>query len=128
MPNSHPETVAEYLRALEGGSAEAVLRLFAAGAMVHSPLYGEQPATEFYPALFADSSASRITPLIAFQGLPPAQAGAAYFRYHWTLANGELVVFDCVDVFQFDGQGLITDLRIIYDASETRRALSALKG
>lgn len=127
MPAAASQTIAEYLNALESGSAGAVLALFAPGAVVHSPLYGQQPATEFYPALFADSSSSRIEPLNAFQSLPPALAGAAYFRYHWTLANGQLVVFDCVDIFQFNDQGLITDLRIIYDASETRRALSELK-
>lgn len=43
------ELVSAYLSSLERADAEAVLELFAPGAMVHSPLYGPRPATEFYP-------------------------------------------------------------------------------
>jgi hypothetical protein len=41
--------VSAYLSSLERADAEAVLALFAPGAMVHSPLYGPRPATKFYP-------------------------------------------------------------------------------
>ena len=45
-----------YLAALEASDEAGVLALFAADAIVHSPLYGPVPAAGFYPALFRDTS------------------------------------------------------------------------
>jgi hypothetical protein len=40
----------DYLTAIERGDLAAILRLFHPEAIVHSPLYGPVPATEFYPS------------------------------------------------------------------------------
>ncbi|MCR9054254.1 nuclear transport factor 2 family protein [Phaeodactylibacter xiamenensis] len=111
-----------YLDALSRGDLAQLLDLFAPQAIVHSPLYGQQAARNFYPALLKDSSASNIELLHIFNTHSTEHA-AVNFLYHWTLANGEQVTFDCVDIFRFDAAGKITELKIIYDASQTRPAL-----
>lgn len=115
-----------YLDALSRGDLDQLMALFAPEAIVHSPLYGQQPAHVFYPALLQDSAASNIELLHIFQSHSPQQA-AVNFLYHWTLANGDAVTFDCVDIFRFDADGKISELKIIYDASQTRQHWSVLK-
>ncbi len=51
------EIVASYLAALERADLDGVLKLFTPDAVVHSPLHGQLPAAQFYPALFADTGA-----------------------------------------------------------------------
>lgn len=46
---------------------EYIIYLFAHGVIVKSPLYGTTGAEKFYNALFADTSASRITFLDVFK-------------------------------------------------------------
>ena len=100
--------VARYLAALEQADVPAALALFAPDGVVHSPLYGILPAARFYPALFADTGASRLrlrrvmraddegTPTVAF-----------WFDFDWVLANGEPAPFSVVDVAELDAEGRI---------------------
>lgn len=111
-----------YLDALAQGDLKQLLALFAPDAMVYSPLYGEKQASVFYPCLLQDSTASNIELLQIFRTAGSAHA-AVNFLYHWTLASGEQVTFDCVDIFHFNAEDQITALKIIYDASQTRSAL-----
>lgn len=115
------ETMETYLRALEAGDYMALLELFADDAVVQSPLYGDQPAGEFYRTLFSDTDHSIITPLHFFTDVP-ARVGAAYFLYEWVLDSGRHTSFECVDLFEFDEKGKIKKLKIIYDTSRTRPA------
>jgi|AntRauTorckE5430_2_1112549.scaffolds.fasta_scaffold02057_2 hypothetical protein len=111
-----------YFDALEDGKLEDLLSLFAENAVVHSPLYGKKPALDFYPALLADSRSSRIEPLHLLHG-PGVPKATVSFLYHWTLNDGETVTFECTNVFYFNEANKITELEIVYDASETRLAL-----
>jgi len=46
---------------------------------------------------------------------------AAYFRYDWTLNDGRLVDFGCVDVFGFRPGGVLIDsMHIVYDTHPLR--------
>lgn len=110
-----------YLQGLEAGDYLQLLGLFAEGAVVHSPLYGQRPAREFYRELLSDSAASCIRLLHTYHQAGGARS-AVYFIYEWTLADGSQVTFDCVDLFEWNDEGQITELRIIYDASRTRQA------
>lgn len=123
----HEAIMQAYLKALESADLTAILSLFSKDAKVHSPLYGERPAKAFFPELLQDSRTSRIEPL-AFFGSSQANRGAVNFHYHWTLADGQAVTFDCVDLFDFDQRGKIKRLRIIYDTAQTRPALAQLRG
>lgn len=116
------EKIKAYLSGLENGDYQQLASLFAPGAVVHSPLYGQRPALEFYRELLADSANSRIQ-LLHIYHQAGGRRSAAHFIYEWTLADGSLVSFDCVDLFEWDAGQKIAELRIIYDASQARPAL-----
>jgi hypothetical protein len=57
-----PRELAEAcLDALGRADLTMMLSLFSDGALVHSPLYGAVPASEFFPSLFGDTAESRLT-------------------------------------------------------------------
>ena len=124
------ELVSAYLAALERGDAAGVLELFAPGAMVRSPLYGPQLATEFYPKLFADTSSSRLTLLGLMEGR--TQHGTAlisfWFHFDWRLPSGVAAPFDVVDLAELDEDGRIATLRIVYDTVDVRPAFEREMG
>jgi ketosteroid isomerase-like protein len=118
---SPAELCQRYLAALERADLEAVLALFTPDAEVVSPLYGTQPATAFYRALFADTARSRTTLLNVFVPAGDGQACALHFRYEWTLASGRTVNFECADVFALNPAGdRFTRLTILYDTAPLR--------
>ncbi|WP_128435361.1 nuclear transport factor 2 family protein [Streptomyces cyaneus] len=116
------ELVSAYLAGLERADAEAVLELFAPGAIVHSPLYGPKPATEFYPELFADTSRSRLTLLGVTNGRTQqgARLIAFWFHFDWRLPSGAAAPFDVVDLAELSEDGRIATLRIVYDTVNVR--------
>ena len=113
--------VDEYLAAVEAADVPRILRLFADTGMVESPLYGTLPAPDFYPMLFRDTAASRLTHRATMTG-----AGATgdvvsfWFDFDWTLADGTPAPFTVVDVAELDAAGLIRRLHIIYDTAPLR--------
>lgn len=128
-PPPHP-IVAAYLQALGEGDADAMLALFADGAIVHSPLYGIRPATEFYPELFADTGAATLTLLGTMRGTSTDGAALLSFWFHfdWRLPDGTAAPFDVVDVAELDDDGLIRSIRIVYDTVDVRPAYEAATG
>lgn len=115
------ETVVKnYIRGLEKGSYEDVIVLFAPHALVHSPLYGEIEAAGFYKELFSDTTSSKITLKSTYISTDNPRGAAAHFIYSWTMKDGSLAEFECVDVFEFDSNGKIEKLTIIYDTKDTR--------
>lgn len=111
--------IQEYLKFLAQGNYEALLQLFRPGAIVISPLYGEKKAKIFYQELFQDTQSSTLTLINIFQGQGENTA-AAQFRYDWQMAKGQNTSFEVIDVFQFDDQGFIQELKIIYDTHQAR--------
>jgi ketosteroid isomerase-like protein len=116
---------ADYLAALERGDLEGVLALFHPEAVVHSPLYGPLPAAEFYPRLLADTGRSELLLRGVTQG---ERLVGVWFRFDWTLSSGTAAGFECVDMLELDGEGLITTLRIFYDTATTRSAFERETG
>ena len=116
------EKIKAYLQGLEAGDYQQLISLFADEAVVHSPLYGKRSARTFYRELLDDSSASRIR-LLHIYHQPGGRRAAVNFIYEWALANGSQVAFDCVDLFEWNEEEKITELKIIYDASQSRPAL-----
>ena len=108
-----------YLEALQDGDFETLMTLFTKKAKVVSPLYGVQKANVFYRDLFRDTNRSKIKLLGIFTNLEDNTA-SVNFIYEWTLANGRLTTFDCVDIFHFNKKNKITQLKIIYDTQQTR--------
>jgi ketosteroid isomerase-like protein len=124
------ELVARYLRALGDADLAGMLELFTVDAIVHSPLYGDLPASEFYPALFADTGAAQLTLLGTMSGTSASGRAMVSFLFHfdWTLPGGTHAPFDVVDVAELDDSGRIGSLRIIYDTVAVRPAFEADTG
>ena len=108
------------------GDIELILQGFASNAMIHSPLYGDIPAKEFYGKLFNDTRQSDISLLNIFEGKDNNYTAAVHFKYHWILKDGTPTHFECVDVFKFDEEAKIADMTIIYDTSKLRSAFEQL--
>lgn len=126
MPLSHSivsHLVDSYLAALASAESEAVLALFADDGVVSSPLYGDLPASEFYPLLFADTAQSVLTLRKTLHDLDGTESTIAFwFDFAWTLADGTPAPFTAVDVAELDDTGRITHLHIVYDTHPIRAA------
>ena len=121
---SHIEqTLAKYFTALDSGDLQAILKVFADDARVHSPFLGELSAREFFPKVFAASSASDITVFDVLGSMRGEPRAIGYFRYDWTLADGTKVQFDAADVFDFNTNGEIVRMTILYDTHPLRETV-----
>src|SRR6218665_2979557 len=117
-------TVRRYLAALHASDTAALLACFEAEGCVVSPFLGTMPAHAFFPKLAQASARSVITPIDLLASVQPGTEGArvaAYFRYDWTLKDGQLVSFDCVDLFDFaPDSDRIARMTIVYDTHPLR--------
>lgn len=118
------DTVRRYLRHLHEGDTAGLVSCFEPDGVVHSPFLGTLSAQPFFDKLAASSSASVITPidlLVSADAAPGAQRVAAWFRYDWTLRDGQQLSFTCVDVFSFGpGSDRIAQMHIVYDTHPLR--------
>ncbi len=76
-----------YFKNVETGNIEAIINLFSEDGIVHSPLYGDIPAKDFYEDLFADTSQSIITLINTFESTNNPDTAAAHFKYDWILKD-----------------------------------------
>jgi hypothetical protein len=109
-----------YLRALRTSDIDLAVSLFTPDGIVNSPLYGELPAREFYPELFADTAESVLT-LRKTLLSEDAATLAFWFDFGWVLADGAPAPFTVVDVAELQS-GLISRLHIVYDTHPIRDA------
>jgi hypothetical protein len=124
------DLVATYLHALSTADVGLAVSLFADDGVVHSPLYGSQPAEDFYRALFADTSRADVTLKSAMSGTDTTGQATVSFWFHfdWRLPSGAAAPFDVVDVATLGSDGLIKALYIIYDTVDVRPAFEAELG
>lgn len=119
---------AAYLAALNSGDLDAVKSMFTPDGIVVSPLYGTGPADAFYEDLFADTNLSDTTLLNVYEPAEGAASVALHFRYVWTLSNGKVVSFECVDVFELsEDRQKFQKLTIIYDTAPLRGEFDAAR-
>lgn len=127
MPDIDPTLLAgklkDYLQELEKSNVNGVVSLFSPQARIYSPLLGWVSPDPFYRKLAAASGNSKITLLDIFHSATEKRCATAYFRYDWMLKDGSVVSFDCVDVFDFNEEGQIEKLVIIYDTYAIRSDL-----
>ena len=107
-----------------------VVGLFADNGIVHSPLYGSMPATDFYTALFADTSGANLTLKSVMSGTDRAGQTTVSFWFHfdWRLPSGAAAPFDVVDVATLGPDGKIKELHIVYDTVDVRPVFEAEGG
>ncbi|GAA0732674.1 hypothetical protein [Clostridium oceanicum] len=112
--------IKQYLNCLQIGDLEKLLSIFEGNAIVFSPLYGKLSAKQFYSDLFNDTTQSKITLLNTFQSNENEDTCSGHFQYDWTMKDGSLVTFECVDVFKISKNNKIEKLTIIYDTFGVR--------
>lgn len=124
MNTPQTDAIRHYLACLHATDVAGLIACFEPDGVVHSPFLGTLLARDFFPRLAQASQRSVITPLDLFVS---TEAGAersrvaAYFRYDWTLKDGKIVTFTCVDVFEFRaGSDRIADMNIVYDTHPLR--------
>jgi hypothetical protein len=115
-----PDVIKAYFKGLESRSYEQIIQLFDKDAVVHSPLYGQIKADQFYKELFAVTSSSKINLENIFLSESNPNIAAAHFEYDWTLKDGAKAPFECIDVFKFSAENKIIELKIIYDTYQVR--------
>lgn len=114
-----------YLNALSTGDTAAILELFAPSATVESPLYGIQPAVDFYRKLAQDTKGSTLDLQAVYVDPHDPRKAALHFRYRWEMKGGAIVTFSCVDLFEFTEAPLkISKLSIVYDTHPIRAAFA----
>lgn len=117
---SYEQTIKEYMHALGSSDLEGILTNFASDAMVRSPFLGRMSAKEFFPKVVESSIRSDITVYDILTSAAGKQRAVGYFNYDWTLKDGNKVTFDCADVFEFDTDGQIVEMIILYDTHPIR--------
>jgi hypothetical protein len=127
VPTSEDDLVNTYLPAITNSDATLVVSLFTADGAVHSPLYGSLPATDFYSALFEDTSQANLTlnSVMTGQDQSGGKTVSFWFHFDWRLPSGAAAPFDVVDVATLTSEGKIQDLHIIYDTVDVRPAFEA---
>jgi hypothetical protein len=114
-------TVRRYLECLHASDTDGLVACFAPAGHVVSPFLGNMAARPFFTKLAQSSRQSVITPIDLFESVNQGKPRvAAYFRYDWTLNDGKVVSFTCVDVFEFDADARITAMSIVYDTHPIR--------
>ncbi|MGR4869174.1 nuclear transport factor 2 family protein [Variovorax sp. LARHSF232] len=124
MSRAHTDTIRRYLKCLHATDVPGLVDCFEPEGVVHSPFLGTMKARDFFPKLAGASTQSVITPIDLFESVKADGAVhrvAAYFRYDWTLKDGKVVTFTCVDVFEFQGGSeRIASMSIVYDTHPLR--------
>lgn len=124
MNRTQLDAVRIYLRHLHTSNTAGLIAAFEEDGVVHSPFLGTMKSRDFFPKLAQASSQSVITLIDLFasvQAVDDTVRVAAYFRYDWTLSDGRLVDFTCVDVFGFQpGRDRISSMHIVYDTHPLR--------
>jgi len=120
------KTIINYFKNLENGNYNSLMKLFDNQAIVLSPLYGKRDAKSFYKELIEDSLKSKIRVVQIFVN-ENALSGAGNFIYEWVIKSGAKSSFEGVDLFEFNKEGKIKQVRIIYDTKGTRESFERMK-
>lgn len=120
------EIAKNYLKFIESGNIEQIIKLFDKNGIVDSPIYGIKNAEEFYIELHNDTSNSELHLKGIFEQ-NNANNLALYFTYKWTLKNNQKIEFDVVDIIEFNSDNKINKLKIIYDTVLARKLVGGIK-
>ena len=116
----YTQQVRTYLKELERGDVAAICALFAPDAQILSPFLGWMQAAPFFAKVSEASGQSTIRPIDICVSTTGARRATGYFIYDWVLKDGSAVSFECVDVFEFDANGLVERMIIVYDTYPIR--------
>jgi ketosteroid isomerase-like protein len=120
---SNRDTIERYVRAIQQHDYAQVIACFAANATVIHPIFGTQPATEFFRSLLAKVTADTITLKAIFCSADDPHVAAVLFSDMWTTAEGLEFKNDIVLIFNFDDAALVERLTVIFDTFPMRGKL-----
>jgi len=110
-----------YVAAMEGGDLEALLANFAEDATATSPIFGKQPAREFYSYVLRTISDRSMAIKTIFVGATESMRAAIHVVYTRTVEGGTPATIEGVDVFELTADGSrFSAVTIIYDTAPVR--------
>lgn len=120
LNSPYVDSVVQYLAHLERGDVDALSALFSANAQVFLPFLGWMSPHPFFTKVRDASGQSRIETLDILVSAQGAARAMGYFIYHWQLKDASMVHFGCADMFDFDPEGRIARMTIVYDTHPIR--------
>lgn len=115
------ELCRSYLTAVESGDLEALLTNFADGATASSPIFGKQPARDFYAYVMRVTSDRSMTLRTIFVGASDTSRAAIHVAYTRTVGSGKPATIEVVDVFELtEDFSKFAAVTIIYDTAPVR--------
>jgi ketosteroid isomerase-like protein len=114
------DRVQAYLARLQQADVPGLVALFSPRAVVHSPFLGTLAPRPFFEQLAAATNRSTLHATEVFVSGAGTRRAVACFTYDWELRDGRVVRFPCTDVFEFDEDGDIGCLTIVYDTAPIR--------
>jgi ketosteroid isomerase-like protein len=114
------DRIRDYLARLEQADVPGLVALFGARAVVHSPFLGTLAPQPFFEQLAAATRSSTLRSPEVFVSSSGSRRAVACFTYDWALRDGRSVSFHCADIFEFDDEGRIDSLTIVYDTAPIR--------
>ena len=124
---NYRKIIKEYFTNLSNGNYEELIKLFSEDCVVYSPLYGKRDVKSFYRELIDDSDEDSKVELVESFVNVENLTGAGNFKYSWILKNGKSDSFEGVDLFKFQEDGKIIQVKIIYDTSGVRSDFEEMK-
>jgi hypothetical protein len=117
-----------YLTAMESGDLEALLANFADDATATSPIFGRQPARDFYSYVMRVTSARSMALKTIFIGASEPSRAAIHVAYTRTVESGKSATIEVVDVFDLtEDHSKFTAVTIIYDTAPVRSDFDRLE-
>jgi len=114
------DRIRDYLARLEQADVPGLVALFGAQAQVHSPFLGTLAPQPFFEQVAAATRRSTLHAPEVFVSVAGSRRAIACFNYEWELRDGSVVHFHCADIFEFDDEGRIDSLTIVYDTAPIR--------
>ena len=110
-----------YVASMESGDLEALLANFADDATATSPIFGKQPARDFYSYVLREISNRTMVLKTVFVGASDPSRAAIHNSYTRTVGSNKPATIEGVDVFELTRDGSkFAAVTIIYDTAPVR--------
>lgn len=109
-----------YAQTLENNDYQAIINLFSKDARIFSFQEGEQSPSAFFQNLFENSSRGKVEIKNVFFDVKNEKIIAAYIYLKVMWNKKDTIEFEAVDIFEFDSENKIKELKIILDTYPIR--------
>lgn len=120
MNEKYNNVIQCYAQALQKNDYPGIVKLFSKKAKIFSFLAGEQKPKIFFQNLFKNSFRRCVEIRNIFFDANNKKMAAVYLHLDAVLNQKHAIIFDAVDLFEFDSQYKIKTLKIILDTHPIR--------